>query len=202
LLPSGTQPLFSNRLAWAITHLAQAGLLDRPARGVTQITTRGLEVMKEFPDRVDMKVLCQFPEYEEFRTRTRQRKGRPDHQDFQSDGTHDDLAPRDAIAGVIDTAHAAVAADLLSRILKQPPVFFEQLVLQLLVKMGYGGLEAPTENLGAPGDAGLDGLIRLDKLGLDRHRAVRQAAAPAGTLAGGSGGPCHPADYGCRNPRP
>jgi restriction system protein len=167
LLPSGTQPLFSNRLAWAITHLAQAGLLDRPARGVTQITTRGLEVLKEFPDRVDMRVLRQFPEYEEFRTRTRQRKGLPDLPDSQAEGTHDDLAPRDAIAGVIDTAHAAVAADLLSRILKQPAVFLEQLVLQLLVKMGYGGLEANTEHLGSPGDGGLDGLIRLDKLGLD-----------------------------------
>ena len=114
-----------------------------------------------------MRVLRQFPEYEEFRTRTRQRKGRSGQADSQAEGTHDDLAPRDAIAGVIDTAHAAVAADLLARILKQPPVFLEQLVLQLLVKMGYGGLEANTEHLGAPGDAGLDGLIRLDKLGLD-----------------------------------
>jgi restriction system protein len=163
LLPSGSQPLFSNRMAWAITHLAQAGLLDRPARGVTQITARGMEVLEKFPDRVDMRVLRQFPEYEEFRTRTREREGRPG----QPDGTHDDLAPRDAIAGVIDTAHAAVAADLLSRITKQPPVFLEQLVLQLLVKMGYGGLEANTEHLGARGDGGLDGLIRLDTLGLD-----------------------------------
>jgi restriction system protein len=88
LLPSGSQPLFSNRVAWAVTHLAQAGLLDRPARGVTEITPRGLEVLKEFPDRVDMKVLRQFPEYEEFRTRTRQRMGRSEP-DSQSDGTHD-----------------------------------------------------------------------------------------------------------------
>ena len=63
--------------AWAVTHLAQAGLLDRPARGVTQITARGLEVLAQYPDRVDMKVLREFPEYEEFRTRTRQRKGQP-----------------------------------------------------------------------------------------------------------------------------
>ena len=75
MLPSGRQPLFSNRVAWAVTHLAQAGLLDRPARGVTQITDRGSEVLKRCPDRVDMKVLRQFPEYEEFRARTKQRKG-------------------------------------------------------------------------------------------------------------------------------
>jgi restriction system protein len=68
---------------------------------------------------------------------------------------------------VIDSAHSAVAADLVGRVLKQPPIFLERLVLRLLVKMGYGGLETPTEHLGAPGDAGLDGLIRLDTLGLD-----------------------------------
>ena len=167
-LPSGTAPVFSNRVAWAVTHLAQAGLLDRPARGVTQITARGVEVLNRHSGRVDMKVLRQFPEYEEFRTRTRQRKGQPAADASKTDTTgHDDLSPREAIAEVIDSAHSAVAADLLARVLKQSPVFLEQLVLLLLVKMGYGGLEAPAEHLGAPGDAGLDGLIRLDPLGLD-----------------------------------
>ncbi len=167
-LPSGTQPVFSNRVAWAVTHLAQAGLLDRPARGVTQITARGIEVLSQYRDRVDMKVLRQFPEYEEFRTRTRQRKGQPAADTSKIDRTsHEDLAPREAIAEVMDSAHSAVAADLLARVLKQSPAFLEQLVLRLLVKMGYGGLETPTEHLGGPGDAGLDGLIRLDSLGLD-----------------------------------
>ncbi len=167
LLPSGTQPLFTNRVGWTVTHLAQAGLLDRPARGVTQITARGLEVLHQYPARVDMKVLRRFPEYEEFRTRTRQRKGQPEPDAGTVSDAHEDLAPREAIAEVIDSAHSAVAADLLARVIKQPPVFLEQLVLSLLVKMGYGGLEAPAEHLGAPGDAGLDGLIRLDTLGLD-----------------------------------
>jgi restriction system protein len=168
LLPSGSQPLFTNRVAWAVTHLAQVGLLDRPSRGITQITARGQEVLRQRPDRVDMKVLRQFPEYEEFRTRTRQRKGQPERAlGTVSDTAQDELAPREAITEVIDSAHSAVAADLLARVLKQPPVFLEQLVLRLLVRMGYGGLETPTEHLGGPGDAGLDGLIRLDTLGLD-----------------------------------
>jgi restriction system protein len=168
LLPSGSQPLFTNRVAWAVTHLAQAGLLDRPTRGITQITARGQGVLGQYPDRVDMKVLRQFPEYEEFRARTRQRKGQPDRDaPAASSSAPDELAPREAITEVIDSAHSAVAADLLARILKQSPAFLEQLVLRLLVKMGYGGLETPTEHLGAPGDAGLDGLIRLDPLGLD-----------------------------------
>ena len=167
MLPSGRQPLFSNRVAWAVTHLAQAGLLDRPARGVTQITDRGSEVLKRYPDRVDMKVLRQFPEYEEFRTRTKQRKGQSPGTAKDNGISREDLSPREAIEDVIDSAHSAVAADLLARVLKQPPAFLEQLVLRLLVKMGYGGLETPAEHLGAPGDAGLDGLIRLDPLGLD-----------------------------------
>lgn len=79
----------------------------------------------------------------------------------------EDRAVMLAIEDVMDSAHAAVAADLLARVLKQSPAFLEQLVLQLLVKMGYGGLETPAEHLGGPRDAGLDGLIRLDRLGLN-----------------------------------
>jgi restriction system protein len=115
-----------------------------------------------------MKVLRQFPEYEEFRARTKERKGKPPPDNRNGNGaSREDLSPREAIEDVIDSAHSAVAADLLARVIKQSPAFLEQLVLQLLVKMGYGGLEAATEHLGAPGDAGLDGLIRLDVLGLD-----------------------------------
>jgi restriction system protein len=148
--------------------LAQAGLLDRPARGVTQITDRGIQVVAQHAQRIDVKVLRQFPEYQEFRTRTKQRKGQPADDTGAFDRTsREDLSPREAIEDVIDSAHSAVAADLLARVLKQSPAFLEQLVLRLLVKMGYGGLETPTEHLGAPGDAGLDGLIRLDPLGLD-----------------------------------
>jgi restriction system protein len=152
MLPSGSQPLFSNRVAWAVTHLAQAGLLDRPARGVTQLTPRGAEVLKQYADRIDMRVLRQFPEYEEFRTRTKERKGKQSTPLSPADSAiNEDLSPREAIVEVIDSAHSAVAADLLARVIKQPPAFLEQLVLQLLVKMGYGGLETPAEHLAPPG---------------------------------------------------
>ncbi len=168
MLPSGRQTLFANRVAWAVTHMAQAGLLDRPTRGVTQITDRGIGVLTQHPGRVDMKVLRQFPEYQEFRARTKERKGQSGADASTADRTiSEDLSPREAIEDVIDSAHSAVAADLLGRVIKESPAFLEQLVLRLLVKMGYGGLETPTEHLGGPGDAGLDGLIRLDPLGLD-----------------------------------
>jgi restriction system protein len=120
-------------------------LLDRPARGVTQITARGIEVLTQYPERVDIKVLRQFAEYQEFRARTKQRKGQSAADASTLDRTSpEDLSPREAIGDVIDSAHSAVAADLLARVIKQSP-----------------------EHLGAPGDAGLDGLIRLDPLGLD-----------------------------------
>lgn len=168
MLPSGGAPLYSNRIAWAVTHLAQAGLLERPARGVTRITERGRCVLVDHLGRIDMAVLNGFPEYVEFRSRTRQR--RPQSQRHSDEATPVEstaLTPREAINEVIETAHSAVAAELLARILTQPPDFLERLVLELLAQMGYGGLERLTEHLGGPGDAGLDGLVRLDPLGLD-----------------------------------
>jgi restriction system protein len=164
LLPSGKQPVFSNRVAWATTHLAQAGLLYRPARAMSQITDRGREVLRDHSDRVDLRVLAAFPEYAEFRKRTREPGGQPSGALAGTDLALASASPDETIKDIIDTAHSAVAAELLSRILMQPPEFLEHLVLDLLDKMGYGGL---TEHLGGPGDGGLDGLIRLDRLGLD-----------------------------------
>jgi restriction system protein len=164
LLPSGKQPTYTNRIAWAGTHLAQAGLLHRPARGISQITDRGRQILLDHPDRVDLRVLAGYPEYAEFRNRTRERAGGTSE---TAAGTSDDLtaaSPDEAIKDIIDTAHSAVAAELLSRILTQSPEFIERMVLDLLGRMGYGGL---AQHLGGPGDSGLDGLIKLDPLGLD-----------------------------------
>lgn len=167
LLPSGRQPRYANRIAWAITHLAQAGLLRRPTRGVTEITGRGQEVLREHPERVDIRILKGFAEYVEFRTRARVRPPGAPSEEQAEDSNVETLAPREAIEEFIETAHSAVAAELLSRVISQPPEFLEHLVLRLLVAMGYGGLERMTEHMGGPGDGGLDGLVRLDPLGLD-----------------------------------
>lgn len=166
-LPSGNGFLFANRVAWAVTHLAQAALLARTARGITQITDRGRQVLHEHPGRIDVTVLSEFPEYVEFRNRTRQRRGHTPSEQAPSELNAVSLTPREAIVEMIETAHSAVAAELLERILAQPPDFLEHLVLRLLVKMGYGDLERATQHLGGTGDAGLDGLVRLDPLGLD-----------------------------------
>jgi len=152
MLPSGGSPLCSNKVAWAVTHLAQAALLTRPARGVTQITDRGRQVLKTHPQRVDMHVLNGFAEYVEFRNRTREPRAAPDRQTGEAPEVSANApTPREAIEEVIDTAHSAVAAELLARILSQPPEFLEHLVLRLLVAMGYGGLERLTEHIGGPG---------------------------------------------------
>jgi restriction system protein len=162
LLPSGTQPTFSNRVAWALTHMAHALLVDRPARGSYAITGRGRQVLAGNPDRVDLGVLSAFEEYRAFRSAKRPR---------QDAGVvtvvTDEVSPREAIGSLIAESDAALAADLLTRIVAQPPVFLETLALQLLKAMGYGGKESLLEHTGKSGDAGLDGLVRQDALGLD-----------------------------------
>ena len=166
-LPSGRSSRYANRVAWAVTHMAQALLLERPNRGVTQITQRGTDVLAKHPDRVDMSVLAQFPEYLEFRSGSRRHARKEPAGGPATEEPAQHLSPTEAITEVIDEAHSTVAGDLLARILQRPPQFLERLVLKLLVSMGYGGLEAVTEHLGGPGDQGLDGLIRQDLLGLD-----------------------------------
>jgi restriction system protein len=166
-LPSGRTSRYANRVAWAVTHMAQALLLERPKRGVTQITQRGRDVLAKHPDRVDMSVLAQYPEYVEFRSRSHDHPGKDAATQSVSEEPTGRLSPSEAITEMVDEAHSTVAGDLLARILLQPPQFLERLVLKLLVSMGYGGPEAGSEHLGGPGDQGLDGLIRQDLLGLD-----------------------------------
>ena len=161
LLPSGKQTTFANRVAWSLSHLAHAGLVDRPARGTYAITERGREVLASHPDRVDMSVLNTFVEYRAFRAR----HGKPGSSATRA--ITDEVSPSEAIGALITASEDALAADLLARVLAQPPVFLETLALRLLRAMGYGGRESLLEHTAQSGDAGLDGLVRQDALGLD-----------------------------------
>jgi restriction system protein len=187
MLPSGKATVFGSRVGWALTYIAQAGLAARPKRGLYVITDRGLKVLDENPDRVDNKVLEQFPEFPEFlefRAR-RNEKGEPAGT-LGGSGAADvsALSPTEAIERLISDADDSVAAELLDRVLAQPPAFLERLSLRLLRAMGYGGREALLTHTGKPGDGGLDGVIRQDALGLDlvgvqakrydRHAAVQR----------------------------
>jgi restriction system protein len=167
MLPSGKATVFGSRVGWALTYMSQAGLVTRPKRGVYVISDRGRQVLDAYPDRVDNQVLELFPEFLEFKSR-RTEKGEPV-------GTHGEspsasvarLSPTEAIERLVSDADDAVAAELLDRVLAQSPAFLERLSLQLLQAMGYGGKEALLTHTGRPGDAGLDGIIRQDALGLD-----------------------------------
>jgi restriction system protein len=167
LLPSGKATVFGSRVGWALTYMSQAGLATRPKRGVYLITDRGLKVLEQHPARIDNSVLEQFPEFLEFRAR-RNEKGEPT-------GTRGEptsvsvaaLSPTEAIERLVSDADDAVAAELLDRVLAQPPAFLERLALRLLSALGYGGREALLTHTGRPGDGGLDGIIRQDALGLD-----------------------------------
>lgn len=164
MLPSGKQALFTNRVAWAITHMAQAGLLTRPQRGRYLLSERGRTVLKEHPDRVDMSVLAQFPEYQDFRSRKSEKH--PDD-DSTRNVVSVDVSPSEAVGALVEDSYDTLADELLDRILAQPPIFLETLSLKLLRAMGYGGRESLLEHTGKPGDSGLDGVVRQDALGLD-----------------------------------
>jgi restriction system protein len=167
LLPSGKQTTYSNRVAWALTHMAKAGLVSRPARAQYALTPRGREVLAKNPDRVDMTVLSEFPEYQVFRTP----KVAVDEDDATASSIEafaaSEVSPSEAVGQLVRAADIAVAGELLERILGQSPAFLERLALRLLQAMGYGGRESLAEHTGRPGDAGLDGLVRQDALGLE-----------------------------------
>jgi len=179
LLPSGRVPLLNNRVGWAVTYLAQAGALARTRRGYTQITDRGRELLARNPDRITKNDLDQFPEFVAFQSRSAGRSRRASPADADTGGG-DARSAGATVNGeasetpeeVMDAAYrelgSALAEELLERVKAQPPEFFEELVLDVLTAMGYGGTRADAaERLGRSGDGGIDGVIREDILGLD-----------------------------------
>lgn len=158
-LPSGRQLVFTNRVAWAKVHLKAAHLIESPRRGVYKITTRGLQTLSQKPDRVDLRVLRTFPEYREWRT------PRPDEEIEK--GEHA-LTPEEQVEYGYQKLREDLASDLLHRMREASPAFFERLVVDLLVAMGYGGSRRDAaRTLGRSGDGGIDGVIKEDPLGLD-----------------------------------
>lgn len=163
LLSSGQQPIFYNRVGWARTYLKKAGLLKDPKRGYFQITDRGKSVLEQDLDKIDMKYLRQFPEYIEFRQSTRETPEPPG--DGEGD---DDLTPEEALEDAYQKIRKDLAEDLLSYIQNSTSGFFEKLVVELLVNMGYGGTQREAARaVGKSGDEGIDGIIDEDRLGLD-----------------------------------
>ena len=180
-LPSGRAKLFMNRVGWATTYLYQCGLLSRPRRSVYQITARGRDVLARHPDRVDLRVLSEFDELQEFRGRREisEVKTEPTVLPEAADSTR---TPEEEIDVAVGLLRSALATELLDRILEQSPSFFEQLVLDVLRAMGYGSThEGAVQRLGQSGDGGVDGVIREDELGLDLiYVQAKRWQAPVG----------------------
>ena len=152
------------RRAWARTYLKKAAFLESPKRGVFRITDRGVKALASNPTRIDVKYLEQFPEFMEFRE-----GAKPDNGVASAVGlTQSKTTPEESIELAHQGLREQLAADLLNRILGCSPTFFEQLVVELLVKMGYGGSRRDAgERVGQTGDGGIDGIIKEDRLGLD-----------------------------------
>ncbi len=165
LLPSGKQPIFDNRIGWARTHLKKAGLLEYPSRAYFQITERGVACLQQTPGLINVAILKQFPEYLEFLGLTAQ----PNSQNGSLDEA---LTPQQTPEEILEYGYQSLrktlAQEILERVKKCSPTFFERLVVELLVKMGYGGsISEAGRAIGKTGDEGIDGIIKEDRLGLD-----------------------------------
>ena len=168
LLQSGQQGIFKNRIGWARTYLKKAGLLEAPRRGVFKITGKGLITLAKNPVRIDVKFLEQFPEFIAFREISKPENGSRTDSDRTDTAPVATATPEEAIELAYQGLREQLAQELLTVVLNCSPTFFEQLVVDLLVKMGYGGSRRDAgERIGQTGDGGIDGIIKEDRLGLD-----------------------------------
>ena len=167
-IPSGGTKLIVNRVHWAKTYLKKAGLLEQPKRGIVQITQRGREVLNENPSNIDVQWLLRFPEMQAFLGKTKP-PGEQTEQQVEKPPAILANTPEEQLEVASGALNEALRDALLARILEASPASFERLIIDLLLNMGYGGSRADAgEHLGRTGDGGVDGVIREDRLGLDR----------------------------------
>ena len=165
LLASGLQAIFDNRVGWAKTYLKKAGLLDSPKRATFVITDLGLETLKKKPARIDAKYLRQFPAFLEFQNANRSDNNGEGEVIIQEPS---EQTPEENLDKAYQRIRKSLASELLNKVVELSPTFFERLVVELLVKMGYGGsIKDAGKAIGKSGDEGIDGTIKEDKLGLD-----------------------------------
>ena len=165
MLPSGATTTFGSRVSWACTYLKKAGLLSAPKRGFVLLTARGKEALAKKPTAINVAFLKQYPEFRAFQTNTKV-------SDQENDGSTTDLSlvktPNEIVESGYQKLRAQLSDELLETVKSCSPSFFEKLVVDLLVRMGYGGSLADAGRaVGKSGDGGIDGIIKEDKLGLD-----------------------------------
>ena len=165
LLPSGQQYVIDNRTGWARTYLKKAGLLETPKRSYFRITELGIQALQKNPPEINIKFLQQFPQFIEFRAT---RKEKDTHEEPEENGVDSSKTPQELLEYGYQKITNDLAQEILGMVKQCSPRFFEKLVVELLLKMGYGGsLKDAGKAVGQSGDGGIDGIIKEDKLGLD-----------------------------------
>lgn len=168
MLPSGKQRLLHNRMHWAKFYMTKAGLLDSPRRGVFVASPAGRALLNTRPSRIDVDTLKGYPAFSDY-YRQFNASTEPDLKPAAESAQASPATPEEQIDAAHSVLAAALKADLLQRVLEQSPSFFERLIVELLVAMGYGGShDNAARQLGQSGDGGIDGVIDEDRLGLDR----------------------------------
>ncbi|HLW04719.1 MAG TPA: restriction endonuclease [Azoarcus sp.] len=170
MLPSGRALLMHNRVAWAVTHLKKAGMLNPVRRGVFAITERGKKALFEAPERITLQYLMRFDDFRDFRNKRNADFGRADGESDTRSGDllTEDQTPEEKLATAWKTIRADLELEILEQVKEMSPAFFERLVLDVLISMGYGGERADAARaVGQSGDGGIDGIIDEDPLGLD-----------------------------------
>lgn len=164
VLPSGSQYIIDNRVGWARTYLKKAGLLESPKRSYFKITQLGLDVLKKNPSEINVKFLEQFPLFIEFRN-TKKEKDESEEHEVETGSTQ---TPQELLEYGYQKIKKDLSQELLGFVKQSSPRFFERLVVELLLSMGYGGSRKDAgQAIGQSGDGGIDGIIKEDKLGLD-----------------------------------
>lgn len=162
-LPSGSQKTFPNRVAWAKSYLKMAGLIENVKRSTFKITETGQLFLKNNPSRITIKILKALPSYQGGGGRSKE-----EETDTSNEAVPIDETPEEALENSYLAIRKNLAQELLTKIKSSSPGFFEAMVVELLVKMGYGGsIKDAGRSIGRSGDEGIDGIIKEDKLGLD-----------------------------------
>lgn len=165
MLPSGRFPVADSRCGWARLYLKKAGLVEAPRRGYLRITPKGLKLLSTNPSSIDSKFLERYPEFVEFKYQSRESQRRGEEGESAPDSQQ---TPEEAFEVAYNRLRTAMETELLDKVREAPPEFFERLVVELLVGMGYGGSRADAgQAIGRSGDEGIDGIIKEDRLGLD-----------------------------------
>ncbi|MCC6463481.1 MAG: restriction endonuclease [Saprospiraceae bacterium] len=165
LLPSGKQPIFNNRVAWARAHLKMAGLLEIPRRSIFKISDRGQEVLHQRPSKINVSFLKQFPGYlDSFSSKSSEKS----ISNLEKQVNESDATPFEMMDFSFQKIQKALVQEILDRVLNLTPQEFEKLVVDLIVRMGYGGsLHDAGKAIGKTNDEGIDGIVKEDRLGLD-----------------------------------